>query len=505
MGGSCSGIETPTPTNTCSSIGQETSIPGFCTLAGVGGDRYRDEYCSLIGAPGEFGNARESGTLSCSYNSCNPTQKRPEGCCKLCCGIIGSSVSCSRIGFTGSAVPCCFSDYNCNSGVGAACYSDGTGMQNTCSDGSGTNNPNLRSIVSPDCSAAIVAWCTGTADGDDYSSDSWLARWTTPTGFSGNTCLTALQKNLFASPTDLCPAIPTPTPGVCNIPLTPGVFSGPGHALAQQMVGGALKHYADNGYQIGAQPGTVGYNPFQDFLYNNVCCPYPSLCQSGLKQGCAALSMERISLSPSVTQYCGCHLPDSEYAPYQDRYNIPAQCSPTCNRPDAIPLTGASGEPIICTSSTCVVDKFTLNLIDAQVGAGINFSQVCGNCSNGGCSCIVADSTTDIVNSSIGGNVDLLTQNCGALTCTQANPSGVGPATITVPCSAGAANNPLSAYEAALLADNAAGYRRSTTLTVVIVLIIVFFIFIGFFYIRSRRPTPARQLTRQELEARRAV
>jgi len=472
MGNVCESIQNPTPVNYCNSIGDslENDVQGFCTYAGVAGDKYRSNMCSQVGAPGEWGNAF-SGS-SCNYNDCKPYQAMSSGCCKGCCGIIGRGAQCRRIGFTGDPLTCCMN--NVRNETGSGCWSDSQ-QQNTCADGSGGSG-NFRNISSTDCQKQLLQYCSGTLPTDDYSDNSWFQRWTTNFGSSSNNCLTALQLNLFND------GIPPPPPvGICNIELPSSSVSPTGLLWATELMNLVFVHYKDLGYTIGATPATAGFNEFQNFLYDRICCPYPSLCQSGLKNACSGYTLQRISNNAEITNWCGCHLPVGEYASYADRFNIPTQCSSSCNRSNVIPLTDGLTKPILCEQNICIIDNITVNLINTQVGGNISIDQFCGNCGGGNCSCIISDSTIDILSSSIGGNVNAVTQSCGSTTCTRANSSGVGPSFYEVACST--ADNPLNEYQQSVLEAQEKEKRKQVWFTVACLIVLILLSLILYFFL----------------------
>lgn len=492
MGTSCSSVKDPAPLNQCGPIGDTTIIPDMCTFALEPLARpYGEQYCDQVGAAGEW--EFDSLGNSCTYNDCKPYQARDTGCCKSCCGIAGAQVRCRRKAFTGDPVTCCMNNLACNPALPGTCFSDigtdqgsTTQYYNTCADGS-NGTPNYQDITSGPCQDTLFAYCAGLLPSDDPADTAWLGRWFEPTGKSGNTCVTALQYNLFTVD-NTCPILSPPS-GVCNTVPPAGSISASGYAWAQRLMGAAMAHYAANGFVIGSLAGTAGYNPWQDLIYNEVCCPYPGLCQSGLANACARFTAQRISYNPEIARFCGCHLPAGEYAADSSKFGITTECSPTCNRADVIPLVGVGAVPLTCTSSTCLINDLTVNLINAQIGGGINFAQVCGNCADGSCSCIVSNTTLDVVNSAIGGNLDVVTQNCGALNCEQANSTQIGPSTLLLPCTA--TENPLSAYEAAQAAATAQTARRSVILTVVVVLVLLFIVFVILYFFARRPRSPA--------------
>lgn len=482
MGTNCGEKSPPDTTNQCDiSVEGKYEMQNFCSYAGPAGDGYRAEYCSMMSSGGEwvFDSRWENG---CSYNDCQPYQDFGFGCCRGCCGIVGEGNICRRSKFTGDPVTCCFNDLDC---AGAdpksnppLCYSDGTGRQFTCSDGQ-NGQPNYRSLVSTDCQDVLLQYCTGTLPTDNPNSTAWLDRWTQNNAGPGS-CSYALARNMFLlGGTGHCFNPPVPVPGICNI-APPAPIDAEGFFWGRRLVSAAMARYTEQGFAIGTLPGFPGYNPWQDFLYSNVCCPYPGLCQDGLDVVCANKNSQRISLNPAVAQWCGCHLPQNEYENYSVRYNIPPECTPMCNRSGTIPIVGINADPVTCRQNICLIDGVTVNLINSQVGGGINFDQLCGsNCSQSGCSCIVSNTTIDIANSTIGGNLVPVNEGCGSFTCSQTNPGITGPQIINVPCDGTGSFNPYAQYEAELAAAQAAAKKNAWLWTLIAVgtsLILIFFI-----------------------------
>lgn len=478
MGSNCGTEKTPDIINRCAiPKGGLYDVQGFCTFAGEGGNGYRNQYCSLISNTAEWGNATEGS--SCYYNDCNNTNEVSSGCCGACCGIIGEGLRCNRLTFTGDPIQCCFNDLVCSGEPPEfnppKCYSDGTKRQRTCDDGSGGHN--YRSIVSTDCQNSILQYCTGTLPTDDSNSLEWLNRWTRG---GNNSCSYALVRNLFRGSNPCLSTVPVPTPGVCNI-SPPLPIDSEGYFWGQRLILEAMAKYEQQGFSIGSSPGFPGYNTWQDYMYNNVCCPYPGLCSQALDNICINKTAQRISLNPALTQWCGCHLPEPEYQDYSVRYNISPQCTPSCNRSGTIPIVGINGEPTVCKQNICLIDNITLNLINSSIGGDIDLSQICNGCGTTQCSCIVSGTTVDIINSSIGGNVNLISESCSAVTCQQPNPGPTGPSMISVPCGTGTtgSDNPYIEYEARLAAARTEAKKDSwiwTMIAIGIALVIIYFI-----------------------------
>ena len=461
-------------------------VPNFCTLAGVGGDADRAKVCATVNSAGELVAGNQ--TAACGYDSCTPGQEQG-GCCPTagggtCCAIAGAGTNCIRAKFTGDPLACCLQNYNCNPSNVNLCFSDAS-HQNTCSDGFGV--PNYRNTTSTNCHDSLLLYCSGTLPTDDPNSHEWLSRW--QPGVGGRvSCIDILRLNMFSIPgQNQCNAGPDPVAGVCNIPLGSIPISAPGYFYGQSLVSAAVAHYSAQGLVLGSLPGFQGFNPFQDLLYSNVCCPYPGLCQPALEQACSLYTAQRISLNPAVTQWCGCHLPQGEYEAYSAKFNIPPQCTPMCNRVNTIPIVGIDAQPVLCQQNVCLIDNIAVNLVNSQIGGAINFNQICGSCGGSSsvasnCSCIVTNNTVDITNSTIGGNFVPISQNCGNFTCTQTNPSSLGPVTINVPCATGT-SNPFVDFQAKVAAAEASARKTSIIITLIVVgiALVVIFALIYFF------------------------
>lgn len=486
MGADCS--REPDTRNLCHvSVGDYTpsNMTGFCSEEGPAGDSHRETFTRKMSNAGEWIHYKTE--HGCSYNDCNGYQDIGFGCCGGgCCAIVGDKLYPQRFSFTGNPVICCFNDLECasdsSSQYNPLCFSDDK-QQNTCADGK-NGQPNHRSIISSDCQDALTKYCTGTMDNDDPKSTDWLARWTQNGGGTGS-CNYALLRNIFDSGgTGHCfdPSVLTPVPGICNID-PPLPYDAAGYFWAQNLISAVMKRYAEQGFEIGTLPGFPGYNPFQDYLYNNICCPYPGLCQEGLDVACAPYTAQRMSLNPAVSQWCGCHLNINEYQAYSVKYNIPPQCTPMCNRIGTIPIIGINGLPVNCDQNVCMIDGVTLNLINSQISGGIDMDQICAGCGNANCQCIVSDTTVDITNSTIGGNVIPVNQACGTLSCNQTNPGLTGPAVIPVPCGS-TGFNPYAGFDAATEAAQADAKRKSIFWTLVIVGVALLLIFLIIFFIQ---------------------
>lgn len=456
---SCPVFPDPDTSNVCSNaLGDLYSIPNFCTLEGVGGDSYRQEYCSALGSFLEWSVQSDTGPSSCSYNDCRPFQEY-SGCCEGCCAITGSGVVCRRSAFNGDPIQCCFNNVTCR-GDPALCWSD-VAEKNTC-------DPNNRSITGPACQQTLLDYCTG-VDVTDPNDLSWMDRWRNPVDGSPVPfrCLYNVTSNVLATDTNPCGVfIP---PGTCT--GVTGPFSSEGVSYATKVVQGAFEKFASNGFVIGSLPGSPTFNDFQDFLYNNVCCNFPQLCSSGLKSVCSVYTAQRLTFNPAAVEFCGCYLPDGEYARYIDQFQVNKECTPMCNRIGNIPLTNGDGTELLCTQNVCIIDDINIQLTKTSANGDIDISQLCGSCDgpSKSCTCIIQNDTFLAADSSIGGGIDL-SQQCSSGTCVRPGPNtSTTPPTVNVGCDQPANFDPFAIYNQRVQqAEDAALKQRDINIFIVV-------------------------------------
>jgi hypothetical protein len=414
----------------------------------------------------------------------------------------------------------------------AACYSD-SARQKTC-------DPCYRSLTSDadtiiptasggtttcgaegngGCKDVMLQFCSGSdLSNDDPESIQILSdRWFTFVSgvYQPGPCTFALERNLFENIPTPCVAkgaipfttscrslIPSSgTTATSGEPGTAGVnmsaLSSAGVAWGQELFAAVFAKYKALGFTIGSVPGTIGYNPFQDYLYN-ICCQVPIICSGSLDSICSIYSAQRLSFDPDVANWCGCYLPDQEYASYVDAYQINKECTPMCNRLTTIPIVNGANSAILCTQDICIIDDISINLNNTSSNGGINISQLCGNCSGtfgsrSTCSCIIQNNTIEGANAVIG-NINL-NEACSSTTCNVTNPGFPGlPPTIEVPCDQ--ISDPNSVYSqelAQLQAAEAAQRRRTLAVYLIIFGVFLVVVIIAYFLIRPRfGPIPDR-------------
>lgn len=516
--GTCGSYPYPDTTNQCDTWGNTYQVPNFCTLEGSAGDGYRNDYGTALGSPGEYIYYGEG--ESCNYNDCNNVQWIGSCCFSSggCCGIAGVAAQTKRTAFNGDPLTCCLQDALCTT-LGIAnppiipypdagivptkwnidnlppgqCFSDG-GLRNTCDP---ANRDITSSTPSGDpatpggpqgssCQDLVTDYCSGAdLEPDDTS---WIQRWnSSQPSENGNvvkqSCLYALQRNLFSNAGgDPCstglPATALNTTGTCS-PAPKIPMSAEGIAWASNLISRVSTKYAENGFTLGAQPGTVEYNSFQELIYSDICCPYPFLCQSALKNSCASVDPQRLSLDPSARSFCGCFLPDENYEQYVDNFQINKECTPLCNRQDTIPLTTGDGTPLSCTQNVCLIDNLTINAINSTISGGINIGNFCGGCQNstGGdsisCECIISNNTIDTVNAQIFGGINV-SEQCGSTRCMVVNPvPGASPAIMSIPCSGGVPKDPFAPGSGS---GNISPSQKSRNIKIILILVVMFIV-----------------------------
>ena len=478
MGNDCGkNFPNPDTTNRCNQLGETHVIPHFCSLAGPGGDGYRRQWCAALGAPGEWEAAGESGI--CAYNDCHPYQEVETGCCNGCCGIVGAGAVCRRRAFTGDPIECCLLDFDCRGGLNN-CFTDPL-QQNTC-------DPTLRSANSLSCQSQLFVWMAG----NDLppGSIAWTGRWMDGNGNPlPDGALYVIQRNLFGIGGQQCslgPPIDTQACQAINTDLFP--ISADGLRWCQSVMRQVFQNYARAGFAIGALPGTPSYHPFQDFLYRYVACPYPFLVQDALKTVCNVYTTDRIIYQPNIANWCGCHLPDAEYATYVDQYQLNVDCTPLCNRSSVIPRTVGNGAPLRCTQTACIIDDVTIQLINTTVGGNITLGQMCQSCTgpDTSCVCLISDSSLDAAQSAIGGNINLTEVCGGGARCdrTRTNPQTGKTQTLDVSCSEPPDFNPFPAYDAATAQAEAGARTTRFWKAVIFILVLTLILAFAFWYLR---------------------
>lgn len=470
----------PGATYNVPSTATSTNTPGACSIYTF---FTQDEilcYASLaMGGPGEW-DCQEDPSIPSAYvaNQINCLQAIPllptpacqnnQGCQISDLALSYNTVTCTRTAFTGDPSQCCMQDYQCtgaissNSLINQSCFTGGNNSQ-TCP-------PQFRSVSQPLCFPFTNSFCLGQ---DLAPTDpTWLERWQTSSQSATlPPCQQFLYRQLFGDTVN-CIVDPTTLKGA-NI-QAPGFDNG--IALMTQV----FEKYAAQGFTLGAIPGATGYDPAQE-TFRQICLAFPGLCKQGLLTRCQAETANSISRDPGSAPFCGCYLPQSEYEIYQNLYQIPPQCTPTCAKVNTIPLVEDDLITVRpCTESSCLIDQININLVSSNVNGDINFVQLCSNCGPGStCTCIIANNTISAAQSQIS---DInITEICGSGTvCYLNNPvEGASPPFLEIPCDVQItpSNNPfeqeITARQQAL---NDFFIRVTVGIFLVILVLIIFYV-----------------------------
>lgn len=452
----------PDLSNICTSndIGDNGTykLPNFCTGT-VGFQDTRETFCRRIGGNDENGNY-EWDYDSINYDICpvfyseanNGISNNGPGCCGFDCTVPGFGVNCKRVRYNGDPFNCCLRDlaYNISS---IYCYDDNT-QKSTCS-------PNYRNITNNDCQDLLINFCIGSDLNLATDMNILKDRWINPNQSNPNvsipTCQYFMNRMLFTNPN---------TPGLFSgTPINPSLFNNKnGFIGANNLITKLFNSYSQAGYQIGSIPGFSTYDNanFQSDVLFPICSTIPGLCSDSLTSICGSQTTDTLITQPSLVPWCGCYMNNIEYQQYQNDFQINKECTPMCSRQGNLPLSNTSGYGVkLCQQSVCIIDDVTLSLESSQIGGNINFSQFCGACSGqtnivgsstslgsssntsvSTCQCILNGLNIDVVNSTIGGNINI--QNiCGpSTTCYQNDTSNGSSTLIQVPCDAGPNYNP---------------------------------------------------------------
>jgi hypothetical protein len=490
--GPCEGNDNVAPSwkNICNDNKDvSVEVENFCAIAG--NSTLRSNYARNMSSAGEW-EVDESQTKSCTFRpGSQPNSMNGKQCCDGQCKIRGFSLFCKRKQFTGNPLTCCLKDFTNVPGdaneIGKpkynACFSDDN-QQNTC-------DPIYRNIKSPACRDIVGEYCAGTESPESENSTEWLNRWfKTPSidGITkGKSCVDVIMDNVFQDYNENVKKELLFT-GECNKTLPPEFpIKTDGYYWAQDTIRKALEHY-NRQFKIGALPGSVNSNPWEILFYQQICCPLPGICQAGLNKICETSTVNDMKLNSLLAQWCGCHMANDQYEEFSRNFNIPKQCSSTCNRYGTIPLVGIDNVPIKCEQDICLIDDINISIVNTQVGGGVNFNQYCNNCQGGNCTCVISNNKIDIATSSIGGNVIPGLQNCGETNCKQQNPNtgkGQGPEYITVPCDE-FGYNPYDAYNDVVNQEKNQARKKSWTLTIILLLISLIIIYLIIIFVHPK-------------------
>jgi hypothetical protein len=476
-----------------------------CTISGSLGNQYHEKFCDAIG-DNEW--TRGGGTGSCNYNNSNNIERwEGSGCCQTSCSILGSYENCKRIASRGEYKSCCLRDYACNglnnikTGLGNFDSSETDSNGNALKERSCPNDS--RSLTAPKCRQYITDLCGNLDTGN--SNPSWRANWlsektvsnpydTFPTGGhtsginvwnspSNAVCLHALYRNLYGVNNYGCMGVAPPTieSGIQVFPTTDGLIYG------RQLVQNLFDTYINEGGNLGAGPGDEADSEMNDLLWT-ICSTIPGVCTTSLNQFCSTITTNDLIRNPNLQKWCGCYMPDFEYAKYTNLYGISKQCTPQCNVAGLIPVVDETGiKTLKCEQSTCVIDDISIQLYEAKVGTdtgnGISISQICGSCGSGSNTGTCQCSLTGLNFAAVDATVPSLeiSQACsGGSICYFESTDSTGNVISTpIPCSSDLGFDPTqSAQDSAAKAQQDADRWRNTKIIILFVIVITVLIII---------------------------
>lgn len=447
MGGgqSCGGrINPDTETGPCNNLGDLYTGKHFCNgdptcsynLGGMGvglcdpsqkelnAAKYQAKFCESL-SPGNGEWAIDGYGDSCLFDLCD-RKTLVEGPCNGCAALGGNKAICRRVKFTADPLACCFRDFSCVGDDGCFQTDD---HRKTC-------DPKYRDGSSQDCRDLIYNYCIVDPPTESEFVDRWLTH-LTPAGVASvqvpvtPVCQGFLYRGMY-----------TRELGGCGRVTLPGIAPDPnGLAWGQKMVKGLFDRYTTNG---GVLDGI--YQDGMSVLLDGICRKQPILCQQTLERLCVNITPDQISRDPGLLRWCGCYMSEEAYDRYVTLYGIQKECTPSCNNAQAIPLPGDNGFGVKqCRRNTCVVDDLAIDIGRSIVGSdeGISINQACYGCAEGGCQCLMADTTIRIIESRVG-SIQLTQQCQGHSTCyKEYTGSGGVKQTIQVPCDSSSQFNPL--------------------------------------------------------------
>ena len=366
------------------------------------------EICNNLGDNGEWV-FYETVENQCQYNDCDPGYAVDgRGCNGGCCSIVGGTFSCARRSYHGNPATCCFNDYACDTVDENKCF-ESPARQSTC-------DSKFRDLSSETCRNTIEDFCTGKTLFDGQND--WLEMWLENSSVEVNSGVGDDNKVYPATPFSpetstfqIRERYPMPEKQPCLRAIARNVTLGKICSWDQLQEGEVItstinpdginwsrkllrevydKYISENGRGLLEGISTDGMNRDSGF-YNtlwNICNKIPLLCTDGsdldgkgiLPDLCRNITTEDIIKNPDTLKWCGCHMKEDQYSDYTEKFGIPKECTPMCNRLGVIPAVDINGERKFCLDSTCVIDGNNINLTASQISGGINFNQICPGC-----------------------------------------------------------------------------------------------------------------------------
>ena len=484
MGNNCATIQTINRANDANATNIESRSRGFCGHPVV--NTQNNEFCESIGdrewIRGERGSA-------CNYASGGRLWNATWGV--AFCGneqiAAGRTVTCNRTRYRGEPDICLLRDAICTQ---ENVFDDDTNMRSCPLDRRDLSNAAGRSLIESICLPSpnnpnwINNWVNNRTVLRDHDQrptggrTSGRLAWTSP---SNPVCLHALYRNIYGTNGFGCRGVAPPNieAGIQALPDASGMI------WARGVVDRLITTYINQGGNLVSREDQIGNNVMNDLLWE-ICSTVPGVCSNSLQQVCSNVTTQDMIRTPELQKWCGCYMPDFEYARYTNLYRINKECTPMCNRQGIIPLVNETGVNLqTCRQNTCVIDDVSIQLNKASVTNGITFTQVCGSCGqNGICQCTLTGLNFAAVQTTVPSlNIS---QQCGSgSTCYHETTNQAGNTRITpIPCSSPEGfvpylNNNLN--EARSKADRIINFK----IILFIALIVVILMLIWYFAISS--------------------
>lgn len=199
-------------------------------------------------------------------------------------------------------------------------------------------------------------------------------------------------------------------------------FNPEGFKNVQQDFNAIFDKYYAEGFKI-SEPGKPGYNDFQTTLINT-CSNNPQYqlegaCQESAAKICKNYTLDQILKNKDLIKLCGCQVRSLPNIP---EYNQVSQaCDPLCTQEQVSKNRNSlTGEIDFCLTTVCVINNVAITASNSTIG-GTQFTQICPQCTSGGCVCIIDATVTDI-NQKIGINTETtFKQYCGGASSNGAN------------------------------------------------------------------------------------
>jgi len=190
-------------------------------------------------------------------------------------------------------------------------------------------------------------------------------------------------------------------------------FSKEGFEEVEEDFNFLFSSYFSSGYEISV-PGDKTYDSFQQTLIsacsNNPQYQLYGACQQAANFICKNCTSKDVTNNTDLLKLCGCQV--SSLEGFKEYDSIPKECDPLCTHEQVVKNRESDGTVKECNSTVCVINNISINAANSIIG-GSSFTQVCPQCIDSGCTCIL-DATIPDTASTVGINDQFqFTQYCG--------------------------------------------------------------------------------------------